>query len=127
MVAAGEQAASLIELRRRDMLAATDGWARPARRARASVAAIESAHDVALATETRSRLAAALRSRRIDSLPPAKRDAPPSGRDFAWHAAMDDAGFKVRLRNVQTGLRDTARCWRTLENEQSGSRHDDSA
>ena len=117
MVAAREQAASLIEPRRRDMLAATDlaGLGQRQAALEQRVAAIESARDVAaLATEDEGRDWRQLEEveARIDSLPPgAQRDALAERArllrgTLLWQM---DAGFKVRLRNVQTGLRETGR------------------
>ena len=115
MVAAREQAASLIEPRRRDTLAATDldGLGQRQAALEQRVAAIESGRDVAaLATEDEGRDWRLLEDveARIDSLPPgAQRDALAERArllrgTLLWQM---DAGFKVRLRNVQTGLRET--------------------
>jgi tetratricopeptide (TPR) repeat protein len=117
MVAAREQAASLIEPRRRDMLAATDlaGLGQRQAALEQRVAAIDSVRDVAaLATEDEGRDWRQLKEveARIDSLPPgAQRDALAERArllrgTLLWQM---DAGFKVRLRNVQTGLRETGR------------------
>ena len=115
MVTTREQAASLIEPRRRDTLAATDlaGLGQRQAALEQRVAAIESGRDVAaLATEDEGRdwlLLEELQAR-IDSLPPgAQRDALAERArllrgTLLWQM---DAGFKVRLRNVQTGLRET--------------------
>jgi hypothetical protein len=127
MVAAREQAASLIEPRRRDMLAATDlaGLGQRQAALQQRVAAIESARDVAaLATEDEGRDWRQLKEveARIDTLPPgAQRDALAERArilrgTLLWQM---DAGFKVRLRNVQTGLRETGRLLEdALEREQ---------
>jgi hypothetical protein len=115
MVTTREQAASLIEPRRRDALAATDlaslGQRQSALEQR--VAAIASGRDVAaLATEDEGRGWRLLEEvqARIDVLPPgAQRDALAERArllrgTLLWQM---DAGYKVRLRHVQTGLRET--------------------
>jgi tetratricopeptide (TPR) repeat protein len=115
MVTTREQAASLIEPRRRDALAATDlaslGQRQSALEQR--VAAIASGRDVAaLATEDEGRGWLLLEEvqARIDALPPgAQRDALAERArllrgTLLWQM---DAGYKVRLRHVQTGLRET--------------------
>jgi tetratricopeptide (TPR) repeat protein len=115
MVTAREQAASRIEPRRRDTLATTDLAGLGERQAALEqrVAAIESGRDVAaLATgdEGRDWLLLKELQARIDSLPPgAQRDALAERARLLRGALLwqMDAGFKVRLRNVQTGLRQT--------------------
>jgi hypothetical protein len=115
MVAAREQAASLIEPRRRDTLASTDlaGLGQRQTVLEQRVAAIESGRDVvALATGDEGRDWRLLDEvqARIDALPPgpqrdalAKRARLLRG-TLLWQM---DAGFKVRLRQVQSGLRET--------------------
>jgi hypothetical protein len=115
MVTTREQAASLLEPRRRDALASTDldGLGERQRTLEQRVAAIESGRDVAaLATVDEGRDWRLLDDvqARIDSLPPgAQRDALAERArllrgTLLWQM---DAGFKVRLRNVQTGLHET--------------------
>jgi len=115
MVTTREQAASLIEPRRRDTLASTDlaGLGQRQSALEQRVAAIESGRDVpALATEDEDRGWRLLDEvqGRIDSLPPgAQRDALAERArllrgTLLWQM---DAGYKVRLRHVQTGLRET--------------------
>ena len=115
MVTTREQAASLVEPRRRDTLASTDldGLGERQRALENRVAAIESGRDVvALATVDEGhdwRLLDDVQAR-IDSLPPgAQRDALAERArllrgTLLWQM---DAGFKVRLRHVQTGLHET--------------------
>jgi tetratricopeptide (TPR) repeat protein len=115
MVAAREQAASLIEPRRRDTLASTDlaGLGQRQTVLEQRVAAIESGRDVvALATGDEGRDWRLLDEvqARIDALPPGpQRDALAERArllrgTLLWQM---DAGFKVRLRQVQSGLRET--------------------
>ena len=115
MVTVRGQAASLIEPRRRDTLASTDLAGLGQRQAdlEQRVAAIESGRDVAaLATGDEGRDWRLLEEvqARIDALPPGpQRDALAERArllrgTLLWQM---DAGFKVRLRNVQTGLRET--------------------
>jgi tetratricopeptide (TPR) repeat protein len=115
MVTVRGQAASLIEPRRRDTLASTDlaslGQRQTALEQR--VASIESGRDVvALATGDEGRDWRLLEEvqARIDALPPGpQRDALTERArllrgTLLWQM---DAGFKVRLRQVQSGLRET--------------------
>ena len=115
MVAVRGQASSQLEPRRRDTLAATDlnGLGQRQAALEQRVAAIESGRDVAaLATgdEGRDWLLLKELQARIDSLPPgAQRDALAERArllrgTLLWQM---DAGFKVRLRHVQSGLRET--------------------
>jgi tetratricopeptide (TPR) repeat protein len=117
MVTAREQAASQIEPRRRDTLARTDlaGLGQRQAALEQRVAAIDSGRDVAaLATGDEGRDWRLLEEvqARIDSLPPgAQRDALAERArllrgSLLWQM---DAGFKVRLRHVQNGLRETGR------------------
>ena len=117
MVTAREQAASLIEPRRRDTLSSTDlaGLGRQQAALEQRVAGIESGRDVtALATEAEGRGWRLLDDvqARIDTLPPgAQRDALAERArllrgTLLWQM---DAGYKVRLRGVQTELRETGR------------------
>ena len=115
IVTAREQAASLIEPRRRDTLASTDlaGLGQRQTVLEQRVAAIESGRDVvalAIGDEGRDwRLLEEVQAR-IDALPPGpKRDALAERArllrgTLLWQM---DAGFKVRLRQVQSGLRET--------------------
>ena len=117
MVTAREQAASLIEPRRRDTLSSTDlaGLGRQQAALEQRVTDIESGRDVAaLATEVEGRGWRLLDDvqARVDALPPgAQRDALAERArlmrgTLLWQM---DAGYKVRLRRVQTDLRATGR------------------
>jgi tetratricopeptide (TPR) repeat protein len=115
MVAAREQAASLIEPRRRDTLASTDlaGLGQRQTVLEQRVAAIESGRDVvALATGDEGRDWRLLDEvqARIDALPPGPQRDALAGRARLLRGTLlwqMDAGFKVRLRQVQSGLRET--------------------
>jgi len=126
MVATREQAASLVEPRRRDALSATDlaslGQRQSALEQR--VAAIDSGRDVAaLATEAEGRGWRLLDEvqTRIDALPPGtQRDALAERArllrgTLLWQM---DAGYKVRLREVQTGLRETGQLLEDARNRE---------
>jgi hypothetical protein len=115
MVTAREQAASLIEPRRRDTLASTDldGLGQRQTALEQRVATIESGRDVAaLATEDEGRAWRLLDDveARIDSLPPGVQRDALAERARLLRGTLQwqmDADFKVRLRRVQTGLRET--------------------
>jgi len=115
MVSTREQAASAIEPRRRDTLSSTNlaGLVLRQTALEQRVAGIESGRDVtALATEAEGRGWRVLDDvqARIDALPPgAQRDALAERArllrgTLLWQM---DAGYKVRLHRVQTGLRET--------------------
>jgi hypothetical protein len=115
MVTTREQAASMVEPRRRDALASSDlaslGQRQSALEQR--VAAIESGRDVAaLATEAEGRGWRLLDEvqARIDALPPGTQHDALAERARLLRGTLlwqMDAGYKVRLRQVQTGLRET--------------------
>ncbi len=126
MVTTRQQAASLVEPRRRDTLASTDldGLGERQRALEQRIAAIESGRDVAaLATADEGRDWQLLDDvqARIDLLPPgAQRDALAERArllrgTLLWQM---DAGFKVRLRHVQTGLQETGELLESARNRE---------